>query len=152
MSTETNHTIGQIIGIAIRPEKNAPMREVETVRVRAGQGLEGDVPSVPDRNVTMISNAQWQGVCRELETDLPWHTRRANLLIDAGSLGDLIGKRIRIGDVEVDVKLEVKPCGLMDKQHQGLRARLEPEGRGGIGGHILNDGAIRKGDKVTLIS
>lgn len=151
MLTDLLQLVGTVEGIAIRPEKNGRMREVETVRVKAGQGLEGDVPSIPDRGVTLISKRQWTDVCRELDTELPWYTRRANLLIDAGGLGELIGKRIRISEVEVDLKLEVKPCGLMDSQHRGLRETLVPDCRGGVGGRILNDGTIRRGDSVFVI-
>ncbi|MCB9854095.1 MAG: MOSC domain-containing protein [Phycisphaerales bacterium] len=151
MTTENKTTIGSVLAIAVRPEKDAPMRELVSVDARTGQGLAGDLPSIPDRGVTLISSQQWKSVCRELETELPWHTRRANILVDAGPLGDLIGKRIRIGDIEVDVKLEVKPCGLMDKQHQGLRERLVPDCRGGVGGRILTDGTIRKGDRVVVV-
>lgn len=151
MSNENTQLVGSVVGIAIRPDKNATMCEIESVDAKTGQGLAGDLPSIPDRGVTLISRQQWETVCRELETDLPWHTRRANILVDAGPLGDLIGKRIRIGTIEVDVKLEVKPCGLMDKQHQGLRERLVPDCRGGVGGRILNDGTIRMGDPVTIV-
>lgn len=151
MTTENNQKIGSVLGIAVRPQKNTPMQELDSVDVRTGQGLVGDLPSVPDRGITLLSSKQWTTICREIATELPWHTRRANILVDAGALGDLIGKRIRIGDIEVDVKLEVKPCGLMDKLHQGLRERLVPDFRGGVGGQILNDGKIRKGDPIVVV-
>ena len=127
------------------------MRELDDVSATAGAGLAGDVPSSKDRGVTLISKSQWEKVCSELDADLPWHTRRANILVDTDSMGHLIGRRIRIGDVEVDLKIEVDPCGLMDKIHQGLRAALVSDFRGGVGGRILNDGVIRKGDPVVLV-
>ncbi|HPF41844.1 MAG TPA: MOSC domain-containing protein [Phycisphaerae bacterium] len=150
MNADNAQTIGQVLAIAIRPEKNAPMKTLDAVSVSV-QGLKGDQPSIPDRGVTLISKRQWDTVCDELSAELPWHTRRANLLIDADGLGDLIGKRIRIGAIEVEVRLEVKPCGLMDKLHLGLRERLVPDCRGGVGGRILNDGEIRTGDTVVLV-
>jgi MOSC domain-containing protein YiiM len=151
MTAQEIKTIGRVAAIAIRPEKNAPMRELEEVGASAGAGLAGDVSSIPDRGVTLISKSQWDEVCGELDAALPWHTRRANILVEADALGHLIGKRIRIGDVEVDLKLEVNPCGLMDKQHQGLRAALVPDCRGGVGGKILNNGTISRGDTVVLL-
>lgn len=144
-----NKSIGKIVAIAIRTEKNGPMREIESVRVKADGGLDGDVTASADRGVTMISQKQWREVIGELGADLPWHTRRANLLIDAGPLGEWIGKRLRIGDIEVDITQEVKPCGLMDELHDGLRDTLKPDGRGGIGGRIIKDGSIRVGDLVV---
>jgi len=142
-------SIGRIIAIAVRTEKNGPMRELESVNVTTDGGLDGDLPASPDRGVTMVSSAQWRDVVGELGADLPWHTRRANLLIDAGPLGGFMGKRLRIGDVEVDITQEVKPCGLMDRLHDGLKVTLQPDCRGGIGGRIVNDGTIRVGDLVA---
>lgn len=151
MTNDPAQKIGDVVAIAIRPEKNAPMQELEDVSAQSGAGLAGDVPSIPERGVTLIAKQQWEQVCSELDADLPWHTRRANILVDTDALGHLLGKRIRIGSVEVDLKREIKPCGLMDELHSGLRQALVPDQRGGVGGEILNDGIIRKGDAVVLM-
>ena len=36
------------------------------------------------------------------EPDLPWHTRRANVLVEGLVMTDLIGKTVQIGDVVVE--------------------------------------------------
>lgn len=128
------------------------MREVARVEATADGGLAGDLRSSPDRGVTLISAPQWRQTMMELGADLPWHTRRANVLVDAASLAPLIGRRIRIGEVEVDVKAETKPCGVMDKLHQGLRQALVPDCRGGVYGRIVRGGAIAIGDAVLHVS
>lgn len=127
------------------------MAEVTAANARTGGGLEGDIHTGADRGITLISARQWREVTRELAAELPWHTRRANVLIDAGGLQHLIGQTIRIGEVEIDIKDETRPCGLMDELHQGLRAALKPDCRGGVNGQITRGGTLRVGDVVSIM-
>jgi MOSC domain-containing protein YiiM len=85
----------------------------------ADAGLVGDVEPSAHRGVTFIASQQWEIVQRELGAELPWHTRRANVLVDAASLKHLIGRTIRVGELEVAIGAETRPCGLMDELHQG---------------------------------
>lgn len=143
--------IGKVAGIAIKTSEGGPMRELAEAVVEVDGGLAGDVKSRPDRGVTLLSAQQWRQVCAELKTELPWHTRRANLLIDAGGLGELIGRRIRIGPVLIQVKGETAPCGIMDQAHKGLRFTLENHYRGGVHGRVLEGGLIRIGAEVVAV-
>jgi MOSC domain-containing protein YiiM len=145
-----NGIFSKVAGIALRSAETGPMVEVGQAMALADGGLVGDVPSSPDRGVTLLSQPQWRQVQREVAADLPWHTRRANLLLDAERLDTLIGKNIRIGGARLQIKAETKPCGLMDRLHQGLRKVLEPELRGGVYGRILEGGEIRIGDSVEI--
>lgn len=86
----------------------------------------------------------------QLRIDLPWHTRRANLLIDTDTLAMLIGRTIHIGPVRVTVHAETKPCDEMDHYHPGLRQALVADCRGGVYGQIESDGQISVGDMVTI--
>lgn len=148
MTTET--TIGRVLSIALRSPNTGPMREVSAADAVAGGGLVGDVKSAEQRGITLLAARQWERVTDELAADLPWHTRRANVLVECDALGHLIGKRIRVGPVEVEVIAETRPCNLMDQQHPGLRAALVPDCRGGVYGRILTSGPIHVGDAVRL--
>lgn len=143
--------VGKVVSIALRTAVNGPMREVTETAAQADAGLEGDLPVDSRRGITLIAKAQWEQVTRELGVDLPWHTRRANILVDCPSLAHLIGKTIHVGPVEVEVNAETEPCRLMDKQYQGLREALIPDVRAGVYGRIARSGAIQVGDLVTLI-
>lgn len=143
--------IGRVVGIAVRTGPGAPMKELDEVLAATDGGLEGDNPSSLRRGVTLISQPQWRTVNQELGSDLPWHTRRANVLIDAPSLGDLIGATIALGNVLVRVEGETKPCTVMDAAQAGLLNALKPDGRGGVHGHILAGGLIRVGAEVRRV-
>ncbi len=127
------------------------MRELESATAAVGAGLVEDVPQSAERGLTLISARQWAEVVASLAAPLPWHTRRANLLIDAGGLGELIGRTCRLGEVRLVVTGETRPCGLMDKQWQGLRAALTPDFRGGVTARVERGGMLRRGDPLVVI-
>ena len=142
--------IGRVVAIAIRTAVRGPMQEVSCADAVTNGGLEGDIPSSPDRGITFLAKGDWSDVTRQLQADLPWHTRRANVLIDIDTLGHLIGKQVSIGLVEVAITGETKPCGLMDSLHAGLKNALKPNCRAGVHGHVLQSGTIRVGDEIYL--
>ena len=139
-----------LMGIAIRAARRGPMSELAEALLAAEGGIEGDLHTSPDRGVTLLSSQQWEEVTRDLGKDLPWHTRRANVLVEASGLADLIGQTIVIGSAEIAIKGETEPCGLMDTQYRGLRRALEPDCRGGVHGRIVKSGRFRLGDLVIV--
>ncbi len=141
---------GKILAIAVRTAENGPMKEVARAVAIADGGLEGDIAVSAERGVTFIAAGQWKQVVAELGADLPWHTRRANILVEGNGLGDLIGKTLKIGDVRVEVKAETRPCGLMDKLHDGLRKALVPDCRGGVYGRVAAGGEVKVGDCLIV--
>lgn len=128
------------------------MREACEAAVEAGRGLTTENRKTGRREVTLISVQAWRDACTELGVELPWHTRRANLLIDGVDLAAALGHVIAIGQVQVRIHGETKPCGLMDAQHAGLREALKPQFRGGVHGEVLAGGVIRVGDAVRVLA
>ena len=126
------------------------MSETDACQVVAGCGLTGEGRKPGRRNVTLLSASSWEATCADVGKTLPWHTRRANLLIEGIDLAPLIGRAILVGDLRLWIHDETRPCALMDELHQGLRAALVPDCRGGVFGQALCDGTIRVGDQVTL--
>ncbi|MCG8405572.1 MAG: MOSC domain-containing protein [Phycisphaerales bacterium] len=140
--------VGKVLSIALRSEDNGPMQEVTEVDAAEDGGLSGDVSSSPDRGITFLASEQWGEVTRELGVEIPWHTRRANVLVEANRLGSLIGRTVSVGDIQVKINAETKPCGLMDKLQAGLKDVLKPDCRAGVYGRIIRGGKLRVGDVV----
>ena len=76
--------MGTLIGIATREKSRAAMVEVESIEVSAEAGLAGDFRGKPgNRQVTVLARESWLQACAEIGADdLPWTTRRANLLVE----------------------------------------------------------------------
>ena len=58
------------------------------------------------------------------------------------------GKTVRVGEIEIRIYGETRPCRRMEESHPGLQAALDPEWRAGAFGEVLSDGEIRIGDEV----
>ena len=143
---------GTVRGIAFRPVDSDRMTEIRECRVLAKRGIELENRKHGKREVTLLSAESWADTCRDLGTDLPWYIRRANILVDGVDLASAIGRTVLVGPVQIHVHGETKPCKLMDSEHQGLRNALVPACRGGVFGQVLNDGAVRVGDRVMITS
>ena len=143
--------IGTIEAIAVRTCKDGPMKELRQAEARADGGVDGDVPSPLDRGISLLSADQWEQAMRELGQDLPWHTRRLNVLVRGPGLGPLIGRTIRAGSVQIAVKKEATPCNLLERLCAGLRDVLKPDCRGGVLGRITQSGTLAIGDEIVLL-
>ena len=128
------------------------MEPVNSAQITVENGIVGDFRgSQPGRQVTILSESAWQKACAELDVELPWTIRRANLLVDGIDFdASSVGKTLRVGEVELLVTEQTNPCSLMDQQHQGLTAALTPQWRGGICCKVVNPGDIKIGDQVEF--
>jgi MOSC domain-containing protein YiiM len=142
--------IPTVQAIAIRKKSRAPMQEIPQVEITVEAGLVPDFRGKPGkRQVTLLSADAWQTVCQELQADLPWTTRRANLLIAGHTFSAAdAGKILHIGEVQLQITIETDPCNRMDEQHAGLTKVLTPDWRAGVCCRVLQGGTLKPGDKV----
>ncbi|WP_158970259.1 MOSC domain-containing protein [Paraglaciecola sp. L3A3] len=143
----------QLLDIAYHEHSTAPMQTKTTSMVTRVAGVDGDCRGKPGkRQVTVLSQDQWQLACDELNTPMPWTYRRANLLVDGISFdASYLGKQIQIGQLLLLITRETDPCPRMDAQHQGLTQALMPDWRGGVCCKVLADGRISVGDTVQIL-
>lgn len=144
--------MSSIKAIAIRNRPRVAMQTIDSARIDVASGILGDFRgSQLDRQITVLSESAWRKACDEVDADLPWTVRRANLLVDGVEFDQTcVGKHLRIGDVELEITGETDPCSRMDEQHQGLTAALVPDWRGGVCCKVVTPGEIAIGDAVEF--
>lgn len=142
----------KVLAIATRAKSRAPMLEHQAIRVTQESGLEGDSRGKPNsRQVTLLSERQWQQACDVVSVALPWTYRRANILVsDIEFSADMVGKEVQIGTLVLKITGETDPCPRMDEQHQGLTEALQPDWRGGVCCRVIADGDIAVSSPVEL--
>ena len=150
-STASEHARGRVVGIALRSRAGGPMREVDEASAPVDGWLEGDHGGSARRGVTLLSREAWAAVNAELETDLPWPTRRANVCVEGLALLPVVGQRLRVGELELAILDETRPCERMDRLQPGLQDALGPQGRGGVYGRVHVGGRVAVGDAVEVL-
>ena len=145
--------MGRLIGIARREQKRAGMEILEDADISAQTGVAEDFRGKPGkRQVTVISAEAWAAACEDLGQQIPWTTRRANLLVEDIKLPQCTGDVIKVGGVRLLITMEVDPCSRMEEQYDGLRAALTPDWRGGVACTVLKGGSVRLGDDVSVLT
>jgi MOSC domain-containing protein YiiM len=143
--------VGKLVGIAMRAKPRQPMELRATIEVVGGAGLAGDVRGkTPRRNVTVLSQEGWDAACGQLGEDLPWTSRRANLLVEGIDLREQTGRRLRIGAVVLEITGPCEPCARMNEVVPGLRRALAADWRAGVSCTVVTPGRLNLGDPVTL--
>ena len=105
-----------------------------------------------NRQVTVISQESWTETCKDMKLEMPWTTRRANLLVSGLELENSVGKILRIGSCALEIMGELEPCGRMDEQFDGLTEALRPNWRGGVHCRIIHEGVVNPGDEAIFLS
>ena len=73
---------GNLVGIARVWVLGAPLEELTSTAISVQRGIEGDARGEKrGRQVTVLFRDGWEDACREVGAELPWITRRANLLL-----------------------------------------------------------------------
>jgi MOSC domain-containing protein YiiM len=147
---------GRVESIHIADEVAAPMRPVERVRVVAGKGIDGDRKFAPEghergegRDLTLVQAEAVEAMREETGIEIEPGEARRNVVTRGIDLNALVGKRIRVGEVEgVGVEL-CEPCAHMESLTKPgvLRGLVH---RGGLRVDVDRGGEIAVGDAVEV--
>ena len=152
-------TTGHLAGIARHDRPFGPMETLERVSVTAGEGVHGDFRGARasmkpsrKRQVSLIEAECVSAAMAEAGALLDWSDCRRNLLVRGLRLPRVPGTRVRIGaSLVLEITDECEPCERMDALHEGLRAALTPDWRGGFLGRVIEDGEIAVGDEIRIL-
>ena len=150
---------GRLAGIARHDRPKGPMETVDHVAVTAAEGVHGDfrgghASSKPGRRrqVSLIEAECVAAAMAEAGAVLDWPDCRRNLLIQGLRLPREEGLRVQIGDsLVLEITGECEPCPRMDALHEGLRAAMTPDWRGGFLGRVVEDGEVAVGDAIRIL-
>ncbi|WP_028773395.1 MOSC domain-containing protein [Shewanella waksmanii] len=144
--------MASLLGISYKTVKKGPMIETGSALVTTTSGVAQDVFGRPGkRQVTVMSAEQWRVACDSINVDLPWTTRRANLLVEGLCFSQQdLGKTLEIGALKLLITGETDPCKKMEIAQPGLENALLPDWRGGVTCRVVNDATIAIGDTVIL--
>ena len=144
--------MSELIGICRAKIIMGKIEELLKAKISKSTGIEGDARGRKrGRQVTILFEEDWLDACRDINYDLHWTCRRANLFVRGIRGPQKEGSIVRIGEVELKIHCETDPCEVMEKTQKGLRRALESGWRGGICCSVLKEGSISIGDKVSIL-
>jgi MOSC domain-containing protein YiiM len=157
----TTRRAGTVEAIAITPDPEAAMAQVERATARAGRGLEGDRYYEQRGTFTNVHGRGHDLTLIEAEIfddlDLPAgrlapEDARRNVITRGIDLNALVGRRFTIGDVECFGQRLCEPCAHLERLTTAvgapgtLRALIH---KGGLRADVLSDGLIAVGDPIA---
>ena len=148
-----------VVAIFLHRQKARPMDPVESVRVEAGAGLEGDTyyegpdstadKSGGDREVTLIESEAVESATRESGLPLTTAESRRNLVTRGVRLNPLVGREFEVGSVRLRGIRLCHPCDHLEAlTRPGVLKALT--NRGGLRAQVVEGGTIWVGDRVSV--
>ena len=150
---------GKLLGIYIAPRKTAALESLDEAELVLGKGLEGDRyfkkagtfsfanPKGPGREITLIEEEALTAAERDYGIKLAPAESRRNLITRGVALNHLVGRRFRVGGVELRGVRLCEPCGHLEKLTRPGVAKAFVH-RGGLRVEIIRGGALRVGDPI----
>lgn len=140
--------MGKLEKIYLKRGKFAPIDEVDMAKIYKNKGIQGNLEQNGLRQITIMEKEVWAELMENYNQNLPPQTRRANLLVSDICLKNSRKKILMIGNCEIEIFGETKPCERMDKAIFGLQQSMYENWRGGAFGKAVTSATIHVGDKV----
>ena len=136
---------GIVEGIFFGAVDEGPLEPADQVQVNTGAGIEGD--RYGHKDITLFEAEAIEGLKADTGIELQPREIRRNVMTRGIALNDLLGHRIRVGEVEAVVTELCHPCNhLQSLTYPGVLRGLVK--RGGLNADVVAGGAIRLGDQI----
>jgi len=146
--------MSKVIKLGISNSNNKKIKEVESIEVLANKGVVGDRHfsdyNDPFCQLTLIESENIDFYNLKYGLNIPYVEFRRNIVTEGIRLNELIGKKLRIGNVEVEAVDLCRPCRHLTEilcQDNILKEFLR---KGGLRCQILSSSIIKIGDEIII--
>jgi MOSC domain-containing protein YiiM len=148
--------MSKVFKLGITKDSNKEIEEVSSIEVLANKGVVGDRHfdeyNDPYNQLTLIESENIDYYNTKFGLDIPYKDFRRNVVTKGIQLNDLIGKKIKIGNVEVEGIDLCRPCRHLTEVLNQSNILKEFLRRGGLRCQILNSSTINVDDEIKVIS
>ena len=139
-----------VVAVCISERKGTMKHPVPEIRLREGHGIEGDAHAGDwHRQVSLLANESVDKM-KEKFPDIPAGAFAENILTEGISLHTLpVGTRLRAGKTLLEVTQIGKECHADCAIRRQVGDCVMP--REGIFAIVLEEGAVRPGDPITVV-
>mgnify|MGYP001367354197 FL=1 len=147
--------MSKVIRLGIAKNSNQQIQEVKKIELLSGKGVVGDrhFHEYNDvrSQVTLIESENIDYYNKKFKTDYSYIDFRRNVVTKGVQLNNLVGKKLLIGNVEVQGHDLCRPCKHLEETLKGEDIIKEFLRRGGLRCEILNSGTVNIEDEIKVI-
>ncbi len=147
--------MSEVFKLGITNTNNKAIEELDSIEVLADKGIVGDRHfkdfNDPYCQLSLIESENIDYYNNKYGLNIPYVNFRRNIVTKGIKLNELIGKKLKIGKVEVEGVDLCRPCRHLTEtlgQDNILKEFLR---RGGLRCQILSSSNIKVGDKIKIL-
>ena len=145
----------KIIKIGFTRDHNKEIIETSEIDLVAGKGVVGDRHfkdyNDPLNQLSIIESENIDEYNTKYKLNIPYLNFRRNIVTRGIKLNDLVGKKISVGSVKLEVLDLCRPCRHLSEKLGRNDVIKEFLRKGGIRCQIMNDGKISLNNKIKII-
>ena len=148
--------MSEVYKLGITTKNNQPISEVNSIDVIANQGVVGDRHfsefNDPYNQISLIESENIDYYNIKYGLNIPYIDFRRNIITKGIQLNNLVGKKILIGEVKLEVIDLCRPCRHLSETLGHENIIKEFLRRGGLRCQILTSSNIKINDKISVLS
>ncbi len=147
--------MAEVFKLGIATNNNQPIKEVNSIEVLANKGIVGDRHfhdfNDPYNQLSLIESENIDEYNIKFGLNIPYINFRRNVVTKDIRLNDLIGKKLKVGNVELEGIELCRPCRHLTEMLDQKNVLKEFMRKGGLRCQILSSSKITIGDKINLL-
>ena len=147
--------MSEVYKIGITNNNNQKIKEVNSIKVSANQGIIGDRHfkefNDPYNQLSLVESENIDYYNIKYGLDISYIDFRRNIITKGIRLNDLVGKKFKIGKVELEGIDLCRPCRHLSEVLNQDNIIKEFLRRGGLRCQILTSSSIEVGDKIKIL-
>ena len=148
--------MSKVFKLGITSNNNKKIEEVESIEVLANKGVVGDRHfdnyNDPYCQLSLIEAENIDEYNLKFGLNIPYLDFRRNIITKGIKLNDLVGKKLSIGNVEVEGIDLCRPCRHLTEMLNQENILKEFLRKGGLRCQILSSSKIKVGDTIKVLS
>ena len=147
--------MSEVYKLGISTKNNQPISEVNSIDVIANQGVVGDRHfsefNDPYNQISLIESENIDYYNIKYGLNIPYIDFRRNIITKGIQLNNLVGKKILIGEVKLEVIDLCRPCRHLSETLGHENIIKEFLRRGGLRCQILTSSSIKINNKISVL-
>ena len=148
--------MAKVFKLGITANNNQLIQEVNSIEVLANKGIVGDRHfhefNDPYNQLSLIESENIDEYNIKFSLNIPYIDFRRNVVTKGIQLNELIGKKLKIGNVELEAIDLCRPCRHLTQMLDQNNILKEFLRKGGLRCQILSSSKINVGDKIEIIN